>query len=171
MRENQINDWDELWMRHVYLISSKSKDRSTQIGAVLVRDGVLISEGYNGICRGVNDGIEERNVRPEKYFWFEHGERNAIYNAARNGIKTLGSTMFTQYPPCTDCGRAVIQAGIKEIVCHRQFCELWDKIKSEKWVGQDNKTFEMFIEAKIQIRYFDKPLGVKSWLSEKVYEV
>ena len=80
---NYIDNWDELFLRHVYLIGSKSKDKSTQIGAVLVSDGGIISEGYNGICRRVNDTLPARNIRPDKYNWYEHGERNSIYNAAR----------------------------------------------------------------------------------------
>ena len=63
---NYIDNWDELFLRHVYLIGSKSKDKSTQIGAVLVSDGGIISEGYNGICRRVNDTLPARNIRPDK---------------------------------------------------------------------------------------------------------
>lgn len=166
-----IPSWDEFFMRHVYLVGSKSKDQSTQIGAILVRDGTLISEGYNGICRKVKDEVVERNERPEKYHWFEHGERNSIYNAARNGIKTLDATMYTNYPPCTDCARSVIQAGIKEIVFHKQWADLWDKIKTEKWKGHDNRTLVMFEEAGITVRWFDKVLGVKCLVSEQISEV
>lgn len=164
-------DWDEFFLRHVYLVGSKSKDQSTQIGAVLVRDGILISEGYNGICRKVNDTVPERNIRPEKYHWTEHGERNAIYNAARHGIATLGTVMFTNYPPCTDCARAVVQAGVQEIVFHKQWADIWDKTKSDKWKGHDDRTTTMFKEAGIKFRWVDKFLGVKCLMSEQIVEV
>jgi len=164
-----IPSWDELFMRHVYLIGSKSKDISTQIGAILVQDGGVVSEGYNGICR--NDKATERNKRPEKYYWFEHGERNAVYNAARNGIKTFGSIMYTNSTPCTDCARAIIQAGITEIVLHKQWENLWDKIKGEKWNGHDDRSMIMFNEAGVAARWFDKELGIKCMISEKECEV
>lgn len=170
-KNTYIDNWDELFMRHVYLIGSKSKDKSTQIGAVLVSDGGVVSEGYNGICRCVNDEVKERHERPEKYHWYEHAERNSIYNAARKGIKTLGSIMFTNYPPCTDCGRSVIQAGIKEIIFHKQWANYWDKIKTDKWKGHDNRTLIMFEEAGIKVRWFDKFLGVKCMISEQECEV
>ena len=58
--------------------------------------------------------IEERQERPEKYYWFEHAERNSIYNAARIGVSTKGSKMYmTCGVPCADCARAIINAGAK----------------------------------------------------------
>ena len=171
MNELYIDNWDEFFFRHVYLVASKSKDKSTQIGAILVRDGVLISEGYNGICRKVQDNVKERNERPEKYHWYEHGERNSIFNAARNGIKILGCIMYTQYPHCTDCARATIQSGIVEVVFHKQWCNIWEKIKQGKWVGHDDRTLTMFKESGIKVRYFDKFLGIKTMISEQVCEV
>jgi dCMP deaminase len=170
-KEPHIPSFDELFMRHVYLIGSKSKDRSTQIGAVLVSDGGVISEGYNGICRKVTDTVIERNISPEKYHWFEHGERNAIYNAARKGIKTIGSIMFTNYTPCTDCARGIIQAGVQEVVFHKQWGEVWDTVKKEKWSGHDDRTTIMFNEAGIPIRIFDMILGVTTRISGKIYTV
>lgn len=166
-----IPSWDELFMRHAYLIASKSKDQSTQIGAILVRDGILISEGYNGICRNVKDEVPERLNRPEKYHWFEHGERNSIYNAARNGIKTMGSVMYTQGCPCSDCGRAVIQAGIEEIVLHTPWENIWKEIKGVKWIDSNLKSYTMFEEANIKVRFFDKKLNIKCLISEKICEV
>jgi len=164
--------WDEFFMRHVYLVASKSKDSSTKIGAVLVRDNIILSEGYNGLCRKLNDNVPERNfTRPEKYFWFEHGERNSIYNAARNGIATMNSVMYTQGCPCCDCARAAIQAGVKEIVLHKQWEDQWKSLKGNKWVGQDDRSLVMFGEAEVSIRYFDKNLDVPTLISEKWYKV
>jgi len=171
MNKVYIDNWDEFFMRHVYLVGSKSKDKSTQIGAILVRDGTIISEGYNGICRKVNDTIKERNERPEKYHWYEHGERNAVYNCARNGISTSGAIMFTNYPPCTDCARAVVQSNVKEIVFHKQWADLFDKNKGDKWKGHDNRTMTMFIESGVNVRWFDCVLGVQCLISEQLCNV
>ena len=131
----EIPSWDELFMRHAYLISSKSKDTSTKIGAIIVKDNrYIISEGFNGLPIGVNDNIEERYQRPFKYNLFEHAERNSIYQCARQGIITKGTVMFTQGIPCTDCARAVIQAGIKEVIVHKQWEDSSNYLKQTKWL-------------------------------------
>ena len=74
------------WVEYFYNIANevknKSKDKRTQIGAVIVgKNKEIVSTGYNSFPRGINDWDEERQERPEKYYWFEHAERNAIYNA------------------------------------------------------------------------------------------
>ena len=109
--------WDYYFMKMAELVASKSKDRSTKVGCVIVGPNHEVrSTGYNGFCRQINDDVEERHDRPEKYLWTEHAERNAIYNAARNGIPTDMCTAYTTTFPCSDCARAFIQSGIVRIV-------------------------------------------------------
>jgi len=104
-------------MKMAYLVASKSKDKSMKCGCVLVGHGhSMLSTGYNGFPRMCDDGKEERYERPEKYAWTEHAERNAIYNAARNGIKLLSSYAYNTCFPCVDCARGLVQAGIAEII-------------------------------------------------------
>lgn len=102
-------------------ISDFSKDAFTKVGAVIVGPHMEIrSCGYNGVVRDVRDDVPERLVRPEKYKWFEHAERNAIYNAARVGIPLQDCSIYMHSPivgpPCCDCTRAIIQSGIVRIV-------------------------------------------------------
>ena len=100
----------------VMFVASKSKDRSMQCGTVITGEGnTTLTTGYNGFPRGVDDDNEEYHERPEKYYWTEHSERNAIYNAARNGIKLYGSHAYINVHPCVDCARAFVQAGIKTV--------------------------------------------------------
>jgi dCMP deaminase len=109
--------WDSRWMDLAFFVSNWSKDRSRKTGAVIVdRRNVLLSIGWNGFPRGVDDDVHLRHERPAKYQWTEHAERNAIYNAAAKGIPTLGCVMHSAWYPCADCARAVIQAGIVELV-------------------------------------------------------
>jgi dCMP deaminase len=111
--------WDDYFIRMAMLVASKSKDRSTKVGVVIVgRDHEVRSTGYNGFPRGVDDAVEHRHERPAKYKWTEHGERNAIYNAARVGIPVRDCTIYLPWgpAPCTDCARAIIQAGITRVV-------------------------------------------------------
>ncbi len=110
--------WNIYFIDMANLVSAKSKDRSTHVGALIVGpDRELRSTGYNGFCRGVDDDINSRHERPEKYMWTEHAERNAIYNAARAQIGTKGCTMYLNWEPkpCADCARAIIQAGIIKV--------------------------------------------------------
>jgi dCMP deaminase len=112
-------NWDSYFIKMVQLVSEKSKDPSTKCGALIVGpDHEIRSTGFNGFPRGVDETIESRWVRPEKYEWVEHAERNAIYNAARVGISTFGCTMYVNYAVecCDDCTRAIIQSGIIEVV-------------------------------------------------------
>lgn len=101
-------------------IAAWSQDRHFHVGCVIVGPGLEIrSTGYNGLARGVLDNDESRHDREsgEKFYWSEHAERNAIYNAARAGVSVSGCTLYVNRFPCADCGRAVIQSGISRLVC------------------------------------------------------
>jgi dCMP deaminase len=140
-----VMDWDQYFISMVYLVAMKSKDPSTRIGAVIVGpDHEIRSTGFNGLPRGCNDKVSSRLVAPEKYVWFEHGERNSVFNAARMGVATKGCTMYTNGIPCADCARAVIQAGITRVVTS----DVWDKKEdSSKWAESCAVAEEMLREA------------------------
>lgn len=110
-------NWDTRMMDVAKLVASWSKDRSIGVGCVIVSpDHAILSTGFNGFPRGVNDDVEERHQRPAKYKFTEHAERNAIYNAARHGIKLEGTTIYLPWYPCADCARAIVQSGIKTMI-------------------------------------------------------
>jgi dCMP deaminase len=112
-----IPSWDEYYLRICQVVAARSKDPNTQIGAVIVGPAHEIrSTGYNSFPRGIRDDVPERLVRPAKYLWIEHAERNAICNAARSGTATEGCTIYVEIMPCMDCARAIVQAGIKTVV-------------------------------------------------------
>lgn len=164
--------WDQFFMLHVYLVASKSKDPSTKVGSVIVRNNSVISEGYNGICRSVNDLVSERLVAPEKYYWFEHAERNSIFHCARHGISTEGTTLYTQGLPCSDCSRSIIQSGIKEIVVHEE----WDiglslKLGRVKWQESCVRSDIMLLESGVSIRTLNGKVGCKTMVDGKIFEV
>lgn len=168
--------WDEWFIKMMYLVAEKSKDQKTKIGALLVRNKRLISVGYNGLPVGCNDTVPERLVRPEKYSWFEHGERNAIYAAAKFGIDTDGTTMYTNGTPCTDCARAVIQAGVVKVIVHKPYEDLSSMAARQKsdqsqWKGHNDKSQAMFREAGVELVIFDKPVGAHAYFDGKKYAV
>ena len=145
-------NWKEYFRGIAHQVKLKSKDRYTQIGAVVVgSDNQIVSTGYNSFPRGINDIIDERQERPEKYYWFEHAERNSLYNAALIGVSTKGCTMYlTCGIPCSDCARGIINSGIKKIVCERvggAVGNLWDE--------HAKRSIEMFNEAGVWIEYYE----------------
>jgi dCMP deaminase len=111
-----IPDWDRYYLDICHAVAARSKDPNTQLGCVIVGPAHEIrSTGYNSFPRGIRDDVPERLVRPHKYLWIEHAERNAICNAARAGTATEGCTLYVEIMPCMDCARAIVQAGIIDV--------------------------------------------------------
>ncbi len=145
--------WNYRFMEVANLVASWSKDPSTKTGAVVVGpDREIRATGYNGLCRGVDDDRPERMERPTKYDFFEHAERNAIYNACLTGTSLKGCTMFATHPPCTDCARAIIQSGISTVITQ----EMTDKEFAARWAEKLSFSKQMFAEA--NIKYIVLPL-------------
>lgn len=113
--------WKYYWMTMACMIATRSKDNSVRAGSVIVNpeSNVDMVSGYNGFPRGFPDDLEnniEYFEKPLKYNYTEHSERNAIFNAAREGIQLKGCTIFVNSTPCNDCARAIISSGIKHVV-------------------------------------------------------
>ena len=120
--------WDERFMRIADMeVAQWSKDQSSKVGCVIVKDRRIISTGYNGMARGINDDVPERHERPEKYEWFVHAEPNCIINAAREGVSTLGADMYLNWYPCHICASYIKQAGIKRLFVDQE--PEWDHHK------------------------------------------
>jgi dCMP deaminase len=150
--------WDQRFLSLAFTISTWSKDSSTKVGCVITgAHHEVRSLGYNGMPRGVLDDVESRYVRPGKYLWFEHAERNAIYNAARMGVSLEGSTLYCATlllgPPCVDCTRAAIQSGVARIVCQRgsEDSQKWP----ERWRESMQVSLDMLREAGVAFNTID----------------
>ncbi len=113
-----FNDkWNYRFMQMAQLIATWSKDNSTKVGCVIVSPNkAILSMGYNGFPRGINDNIVERWKRPIKYEFVVHAEENAILNAGRNGTRLDGGILYATMAPCTRCAGSIIQSGIREII-------------------------------------------------------
>lgn len=140
--------WDDRWISLCNTVAGWSIDRSRQVGAVVVdaRHNLVVL-GWNGPPRGVDDTVEEIHHRPEKYLWYEHAERNAIYNAAADGRSLMNCTIFQNMYPCSGCARAIIQSGIKEVVTIEPD---WD---DPTYSDDFRVTKEMFKQTGIVTRY------------------
>ena len=132
---DKIMSWDEYFSRIAILSSKRSKDPKTKVGACIVDPEThkIVSIGYNGFPRGVEDK-EERWNSDEKHNFVVHAEANAILNTSEDlHGKVLYITMF----PCNECAKLIIQKGIKEVfylddkfllkesgkIAMRMFCE------------------------------------------------
>jgi len=126
-------------------IAQLSKD-TTKVGAVIIgKNGEGGPWGYNGAPRKCNADEDERRERPEKYFWFEHAERNAIYAAAKAGFSTNGTTLVVTHPPCMDCARAIVQAGIVKVIAGIPDAEFY-----YRWLESTVRTKRLFDECGIE---------------------
>ena len=140
--------WDEYFLDIAATVSTKSKDTSTPVGAVIVgEDHQILSTGFNGFPRGVQDDPElvpERYERPMKYSYTVHAEPNSLLNAAMHGIALKGATMYIYgYPPCDRCAAAMRQAGIVRVVVRqvkplaenwKESCDIGKKVLAESGV-------------------------------------
>ncbi len=149
-------NWNEYYINLARTAAGKSKDPSTKCGAVIVGEEVR-SMGFNGLPRGCQDDLPEREERPEKYFWYEHAERNAIYNAARAGIPTKGCTIYITGPPCMDCSRGIVQAGIDYVVIDKS--GMSDEFLN-RWGESFKKSLHLFQETSVGFQIFPDAFGI-----------
>ncbi len=128
-------------------VEGMSKDRSTKVGCAIIDDDFnVLSLGYNGFPRGVNDSVEERHERPTKYKFVVHSETNAICNAARKGTSLKDSTLIvTSLFPCSNCSGAIIQAGIKRIITSLP--------NNERWIEDAEISKVLFEESGVEVVY------------------
>lgn len=109
-----VLDWDSYFLEMCDIVSKRSKDPSTQHGAVLVdEDHRVISTGYNGGCKKIDDKLIDWN-RPNKYHYVLHAEENALWTAERKNLDKC--TIYVTGPPCSRCMLRMVHAGISRIV-------------------------------------------------------
>jgi dCMP deaminase len=127
-------------------VASWSKDESTKVGAVITTlEGEPVSWGFNGMAIGIDDTIPERHVRPYKYKWMCHAERNAM-DLSRGSLE--GCVMFVTFSPCTNCAQSIIQRKISTVVVDANFTA--DKMP-EHWKEDMLVAAEMLTEANVKI--------------------
>jgi len=139
--EQRLFTWAIDMAKHV---SKLSKDPSTKVGAVIFDDKRrLVSAGYNGLPRGVEDSPRRLQDRETKYKMILHAERNAMAFATG---KLDGATLFCTHPCCTQCAAQVIQMGIKHVCWPTP-----DKEFGIRWADDIKLSMEMFNEAGVTV--------------------
>ena len=151
MIQERKDKWNLRFMRIADLeVAQWSKDRSSKVGALIVKDREIVTSGFNGIPRGCDDDFDERHERPEKYNWFIHAEPNAIINAARQGKSTLGCSMYLNWYPCDQCSGFIVQAGIKKLYADKE--PEWEH---PKWGEKFKRARTILKEGGIEVIYMN----------------
>jgi dCMP deaminase len=111
-KKQQILDQRYLKMADIWAQNSYCKRR--KVGALLVKDKMIISDGYNGTPSGFENECEDEDNKTKTYVL--HAEANAITKVAKSGNSSLGATLYVTSSPCIECSKLIIQAGIKRVV-------------------------------------------------------
>ena len=138
-------DWDQRFIALARHIASWSKDPSTQVGAVAVRERRILATGYNGFPSGVSDDHERLSDRERRLAMTVHAEQNLVAYAARHGVCLAGATVYVwPLTPCSHCAANLIQAGIRQVI-------IPDVIEPLRWAESFQLSRLMFSEAGIQL--------------------
>ena len=120
MKENEKQlILDERYIRMARIWGENSYCKRRQVGALLVKEKMIISDGFNGTPAGFENICEDENGRTKPYVL--HAEANAITKVARSNNSSEGATLYVTCSPCIECAKLIIQAGIKRVV----FSELY----------------------------------------------
>jgi dCMP deaminase len=140
-----VTDWHKRFLDLCEHVATWSKDPSTKLGSVIVDDKKrIVSVGYNGFPRGVEDFEERYEDRPTKYLFVAHAERNALDNAP---MMVDNCTMYVTLLPCNECAKSIIQKGITKVVTY---------LPTREDVFNWNITLTMFKEAGVDVVYVEK---------------
>lgn len=147
-------NWPDRFMAQARLVASWSKIKTTKVGAVIVdAKNRVVSQGYNGLPRGIEDTEDRLIDREEAKLLACHAEANAIDNRGSNSIE--GCTIYCTHHPCIDCAKRLIQNGISKIVYEtpvtQEFRERWNVAKVE----------EILAEAGIEVEFYEKESQVR----------
>ena len=109
------NRYDELYSDIAKRVSEMSFDTDTKVGAIIVKDGNIISMGWNGTPSGFDNACKNPNTGVTLPYVI-HAEANAIAKLARDGGNGLGATLYCTLAPCMECTKLILQSGISEVV-------------------------------------------------------
>ena len=112
--ESKQETLDKRYMRMATIWAENSYCQRRKVGALIVKDKMIISDGYNGTPAGFEDVCEDEHGLTKPYVL--HAEANAITKIARSNNSSEGATLYVTASPCIECAKLIIQAGIKRVV-------------------------------------------------------
>ena len=117
--EKKQAELDLRYIRMAKIWAENSYCKRRQVGAIIVKDKMIISDGYNGTPSGFENICEDDNGLTKPYVL--HAEANAITKIARSGNNSDGATLYVTSSPCIECAKLIIQAGIKRVVYSEEY--------------------------------------------------
>lgn len=113
------NKYDKLFIEICKMYAGMSYAKRKQVGAVIVKDNTIISDGYNGTPVGFDNNCEDEFGKTHWYVL--HAEANAITKLAKSNVSCNDSTLYITLSPCKECSKLIIQSGIKKIVYSEKY--------------------------------------------------
>jgi dCMP deaminase len=114
-----MQKFDDRYLEMAAIWAKNSYCKRRQVGALIVKDKMIISDGYNGTPSGFENVCEDENGATKPYVL--HAEANAISKVAKSGNSSEGSTLYVTASPCIECSKLIIQAGIKRVVYRDEY--------------------------------------------------
>jgi dCMP deaminase len=131
---------DQRYLKMAMIWAQNSYCKRSKVGALIVKDKMIISDGYNGTPSGFENICEDENNNTKPYVL--HAEANAITKVAKSGNSSDGATLYVTSSPCLECAKLIIQAGIKRVVFTESY-RIEDGIKLLKRADIEVKQVEM----------------------------
>ena len=117
--ENKQHDLDIRYMRMAKIWAENSYCLRRKVGALIVKDKMIISDGYNGTPSGFENVCEDNEGLTKPYVL--HAEANAITKISRSGNNSQGATLYVTASPCIECAKLIIQAGLKRVIYSEKY--------------------------------------------------
>ena len=114
--------YDNAYIKMAAEWSGLSHCERKQVGAIIVKDGMIIADGYNGTPSGFENTCELENGETKWYVL--HAEANAILKCAKHGQSSENASLYLTHSPCKNCSKLIHQAGIKRVVYHKKYKDL-----------------------------------------------
>lgn len=114
--------YDKAYLRLAASWARLSHCKRKQVGAIIVKDAIIISDGYNGTPAGFDNCCEDDNN--QTHWYVLHAEANAILKVARSTNNCKDATLYLTHSPCKDCSKLVLQSGIKRLVYQEAYKDL-----------------------------------------------
>lgn len=133
--------YDKAYLRMALTWAGLSHCTRKKVGAIIVKDGMIISDGYNGTPAGFDNCCE--NDQGETHWFVLHAEANAILKVAKSTNNCIGATLYLTLSPCPDCSKLVLQAGIRRVVYMKSY--------------KDTRGLDFLINAGLEVIQIENP--------------
>jgi dCMP deaminase len=146
---------DVYLLRLAYEEAAKSPDPSNQNGAVLAAHFKPLVRDFNRFPHGFKFTAEHLTNRDKKLKYIEHAERNVVYSAAKRGVLVYGTTLYCPWFACMACARAIIQAGVVEVIGHAERMAM----TPDRWKADVDEAVQYLRDCNIKLRIHEGPVG------------